>query len=339
MAKRKRDEPLRKDNAPTTMPSTGLQTMREHSTEPTDSSEDRDVARVFGRVQAYKGASGDEDFSDSSAASTHAEGGNVRSPVGEGSSATERSEKNASDLEDEPGTDEPEADVIHHASEISFGALAKAQSTLNKERRSNHDRHARLTSPSTKAEALERRAGKKDTREFARPSKHAPSELSSKKAVSRKRSVVPINKPNTRDPRFQPTAGKVNENQVKKNYAFLSSYRDAEIADLKAGIRKTKDEHAREVMEKALQSMESRKRHEQLAEQRQEVLRQHRRQEKEQVKEGKQPFFLKRAEVKERALKERFEGMKSKERQKAVERRRKKITSKERKGMPVARRG
>ena len=188
------------------------------------------------------------------------------------------------------------------------------------------------------AEALERKAGKKDDRDFNRQSKHAPAEISSKKAVSRKRSVVPIHKINVRDPRFELTAGKVNENQIKKNYAFLSEYRDSEIAELKAGIRKTKDLKAKATMEVALKSMESRKRTDQLSEQRQGVVREFRKEEGKKVKEGKKPFFLKNSEIKKRALEERFKAMKSRDRTKAIERRRKKNTAKERKEMPLERR-
>ena len=156
--------------------------------------------------------------------------------------------------------------------------------------------------------------------------------------MSRKRSVVAIPKINIRDPRFDPVAGEVNTNQIKKNYAFLSEYRDAEIAELKAGIRKTKDPKAKATMERALKSMESQRRTQQLNEQRQEIVREFRKEEGKKVKEGKRPFFLKNSEIKKRALEERLKGMKARERTKAIERRRKKITAKERKNMPLVRR-
>ena len=126
---------------------------------------------------------------------------------------------------------------------------------------------------------------------------------------------------------------------MKRNYAFLDGYRDAEIAELKAGLRKEKDAGKRETLRRALTSMESRRKTQQLKDQRQEVVRQHRREERAKVAEGKKPFFLKKGEIKERALKERFKGMKSKQVDKVIERRRKKLTAKERKEMPLERRG
>ena len=226
-------------------------------------------------------------------------------------------------------------------SELTMGAMVKDRPPLDRRKkrleRSSSDQKSESSEDEHK-EAAERKAGKGDKRDFDRPSKHAPMELSSKKAVSRKRSVVPIHKIMRRDPRFEPAIGKVNDDQVKKNYAFLSGYRESEIAELKAGLRKAKDPIAKETLKRALTSMESKKRTERLNEQRQEVVRQHRREEKEKVRQGKTPFYLKNSEVKERALKERYEAMKGKEREKAIARRTKKMASRERKNMPQVRR-
>jgi len=85
--------------------------------------------------------------------------------------------------------------------------------------------------------------------------------------------------------------------------------------------------------------MESRKKTERLKEQEQEVLRQHRKEEKGKIEQGKKPFYLKKADQKQLALKKRFEGLKGKQVDKVIERRRKKQAAKERKAMPDARRG
>lgn len=238
------------------------------------------------------------------------------------------------------------------AASISFGALAAAQETLGKRKRPNHDDGddsdaEDLTSHPAypklhrngDTEALERKAGKKDTRDFSRPSKHAPTELSSKKAVSRKRSVVPTKKPDIRDPRFEPLTGPLDEQRLRKNYAFLDTYRDSEISELKAAIRKTRDADAIEKLKRALLSMESRKKAQERKELEQEVLRKHRKEEKEKIEKGKKPFYLKESERKKLALEERFRGMKGKQVDKVIERRRKKMAQRERRAMPDARRG
>lgn len=234
---------------------------------------------------------------------------------------------------------EPDMDVI------SFGALARAQEGLLKMRHFQHTGHnvhspprANPLIPYTDAEAEERKAGKKDLRDFSRSSKHAPAELSSKKAVSRRREVVQARRLDHRDPRFEPFSGPIDEAKLKSNYSFLELYRDFEIAELRAAVLNSKDVDSLEKLKKALQSMESRKKTEAVRDQEQAVLRVHRAKEKELVMQGKRPFYLKRGEQKRLALVERFEGLKDKQVDKVVERRRKKQTARERRGMPEGRR-
>jgi len=69
-----------------------------------------------------------------------------------------------------------------------------------------------------------------------------------------------------------------------------------------------------------------------------EVQSEHRKHEKEMVKRGKQPYFLKKSEMKKQVLVKRFEGMGEGKRKKAMEKKRRKMASKERKSMPTARR-
>ena len=225
----------------------------------------------------------------------------------------------------------------------------EAQASLGKRKRSDDDDgygYARESLGNKKAtrenllndEALERKAGKKDVRDFSRTSKHAPAELSSKKAVSRKREAIPTQKVNYCDPRFESFSGAVDEKRTKKNYSFLDIYRDSEISELQSAIRKTNDSVAKEQLKRTLLSMESRKKAQEVKEQQQEVLRKHRKEEKEKIEQGKRPFYLKKADQKKMALVERFEGMKGKQVDKVIERRRKKRAAKERKGMPDARR-
>jgi len=187
-------------------------------------------------------------------------------------------------------------------------------------------------------EAAERRAGRRDRREFSRSSKHAPTEVSSKKAVSRKREVIPIIKRDYRDPRFEPLAGPVDESKVRQAYSFLDDYRDDEIQELKAAIKRTKDDDAREKLKRALASMESKKQAQSRKIKQQEILDRHREEEKELVKQGKQPFYLKKAEQKKRALLDRFSQLKSKQVDHIIERRRRKLESRAKKKLPFSRR-
>ena len=109
--------------------------------------------------------------------------------------------------------------------------------------------------------------------------------------------------------------------------------------ELKSAIRKTKDPEEKEKMKRVLLSMESRKKSEKLKEQEQEILRTHRKEEKVKIEQGKKPFYLKKSDQKKIALVKRFEGMKGKQVDKVIERRRKKQAAKEKRAMPDARRG
>lgn len=187
-------------------------------------------------------------------------------------------------------------------------------------------------------EALERQAGRKDHRGFNRSSKHAPTEISSKKAVSRKREVVPVAKREFRDPRFEPLSGYVDEEKVRAAYSFLDDYREDEMKELKSAIKKTKDEEAKEKLKRALMSMDSKKKAQMRKQKEQEILDKHRKAEKELVKQGKQPFYLKRAEQKKRVLLDQFDELKGRKLDHVIERRRKKQEGREKKKMPFKRR-
>lgn len=150
--------------------------------------------------------------------------------------------------------------------------------------------------------------------------------------------MVPVAKRVVRDPRFEASSGMVDEEKVARNYDFLDSYRDDEMVELKKAIKVTKDEAVKERLKRELLSMESRKKAKVRKDNAKEVLERHRREEKELVKQGKQPFYLKKSEQRERVLKEQYEGLKGKGLERVIERRRKKVEGKEKRNMPWQRR-
>ncbi len=253
-----------------------------------------------------------------------------------------REDENASDLD---ALAAPETNVAA----ISFGALARAQASLfhvdGKTRQRPIADPVPTTTSSRSTECynssagnLRHEDGQKEQRQRMRISKHAPTELSSKKAVSRKRSVVPIPKRDVRDPRFENAFGPINEQKIKNNYAFLEEYREIEMKELRAELKKTKSDLERERLKKEILRMESKKGAQDRKTAEQEVLRRHRKEERAKVESGKAPFYLKRAQVKKEALVERYGRMKAKEVDKLIERRRKKRASRDKKHTPRERR-
>ena len=150
--------------------------------------------------------------------------------------------------------------------------------------------------------------------------------------------MVPVIKRDYRDPRFEPLSGPLDETRFQKAYSFLDDYREDEMKELKSTIKKTKDETEKEKLKRALLSMESRKKAQEQKRKEAEILDRHRKEEKELVRQGKKPFYLKKSEQRKRLLVDRFSELKGKQLDRVLERRRKKVERKEKKKMPWSRR-
>jgi len=275
---------------------------------------------------------------------------------------------------DEDESDESDPEPSLAAAQVSFGALAKAQASLpstNKKKRkgalaAQEDRNGDSDASNSDGddddeEGHDTKQDPSKARRAPIPSrahKHAPTEQSSKRAVTRKREAIPQTVVKARDPRFDPTAGVVDPDKFRRAYGFLDDYRDSELATMKRTLRDataaakpgaTKrnkalknapvlSEREREQLKREIASIESRKASQAAKDKHKELLDQHRKQEKELVKQGKTPFYLKKAEQKKQVLVDRFAGMKKSQIDKAIERKRKKVVAKERRDMPWARR-
>ncbi|TGO08001.1 hypothetical protein BTUL_0232g00150 [Botrytis tulipae] len=280
------------------------------------------------RVRARREASEEIEESSSDSAPTQTDKNDDEE---EGSSGDE-------EVDDEESS-KPEEEASNLVATIPFGVLAKAQATGPKSSKRDSKNLKKSNGDGWEDnEATERKAGKKDQRDFTRSSKNAPTEISSKKAVSRRREVVPVKKREIRDPRFEPTNGPVDMQKIEKNYDFLVDYREDEMKKLKETIRKTKDEDEKEKLKRELLRMESRKKTDARKRKAREVLDKHRKEEKQLVKEGKTPYYLKKAEQKKRVLLDTFGELKGRQLDRVIERRRKKVEGKEKKNMPRARR-
>lgn len=233
---------------------------------------------------------------------------------------------------EEPEEEESKVDF----SSISFGALSRAAASLpSKKKKSKADAESDDAPTSIKSREPLRREPKKPSSSrmdaSKRSSKHAPQEMTSKKPVSRRREILTDPRRKARDPRFEALTGRLDEAKVAKNYAFLEEYRESEMADLRAQIKKTKDMTAKEDLKRQLLSMESKKKARQKKEDEAKLLQEHRKKEKELVAQGKQPFYLRKSEQKKQLLMNRYADMSKGQVDKAIERKRKKVASKEKK--------
>ncbi|POR33348.1 rRNA biogenesis protein RRP36 [Tolypocladium paradoxum] len=248
------------------------------------------------------------------------------------SDADDGSEDESASGSDSEESDADEAPPKVDLSSVSFGALARAQASLpppdGKSRKSRTDD----TEEADKTRDFIRPTKKKEDKlKMKRSSKHAPQEQSSKKPVSRRREILADTRRKARDPRFDRLVGRVDESKASKAYAFLDDYRDSEMADLRAQIKKAKDADAKEDLKRQLLSMESKRKARKKKDDEEKLLLEHRRQEKELVAQGKKPFYLKKSEQKKQLLTQRFESMSKGQVDRAIERKRKKVAGKEKK--------
>lgn len=199
-----------------------------------------------------------------------------------------------------------------------------------------------------------------------RAHKHAPTEMSSKKPVSRRRNVVETSAKQIRDPRFESLSGSENKDLFAKSYAFLPEIFRDELATLKRTLAKLKKQEAAQAGPKARSDQALALRDErakvEIALRRAEGLagereRRHRESEvkgkikaqnKERVEKGQLPFYPKRTEVRQMLLRDKYDrlsggnqdgkqatGAEKKQLKKALERRRRKNAQKEKKDMPA----
>ena len=134
-------------------------------------------------------------------------------------------------------------------------------------------------------------------------SKNVPQEISSKRPVSRRHFLPPVqNHHQPRDPRFETLTSAVSEQSFRKAYNFLDDYQRDEITLLKTQIRQTRDTSEREKLERTLKSLLSRRDARIAKDRANEVLKKKKQEEMEKIKHGKQPFYLKKSIVYEEVM-------------------------------------
>ncbi|KAI8910613.1 hypothetical protein DFJ77DRAFT_483952 [Powellomyces hirtus] len=165
-----------------------------------------------------------------------------------------------------------------------------------------------------------------------------PVEVTSKRAVTRKRDVIELPKKKTRDPRFDPLAGKLNEGLFDSSYGFLRDYEQSEIEMLRKQIVTEKNPEKKEILQQTLTSMTSRMQARKNKDKRKELIKEWKKKESALVQQGKKPWQLKQSDIKKMELVEKYKSMKGKDVEKLLEKRRKKNATKERRFMPYNRR-
>ncbi|KAA1471536.1 DUF947-domain-containing protein [Dentipellis sp. KUC8613] len=251
-------------------------------------------------------------------------------------------------------------------SSLPFGALRKAQRALaqtvadtdSEGDDSQDEESGSEREPSSSRVRLDTHTKEDKEREKKRPpkrsNKHAPTEVTSKRTVSRRRTVVEVPKMEVRDPRFMSLAGEYDPTRFQNQYGFLFEMHETELKTLRDNLKRARkllasspgnlrEAREREVerLELAVKRAESIVNKERRERAEHDALRRAAREEKEKRQQGKQSYWMKDAEKKKLLVKARYEAVAARGGKgavkRAIERKQKKMSQKETKSRPFPR--
>lgn len=172
-------------------------------------------------------------------------------------------------------------------------------------------------------------------RVFKRENKNRPMEMSSKRPVPIIRQTHVPKKKVARDPRFDDLSGDFKEEYFERNYSFLQDVKAKEKEVIKKKLLKSKNEEKKEKLQYLLNRMNQQEKASQQKQRRKKIETTVKEKEKQLVKAGKNPYFLKKADRKKLELAEKYKELqKSGKVDQYLSRKRKKNAHKEKKKLP-----
>eukprot|EP00163_Fabomonas_tropica_P013635 TRINITY_DN2518_c1_g3_i7.p1 TRINITY_DN2518_c1_g3~~TRINITY_DN2518_c1_g3_i7.p1 ORF type:complete len:337 (-),score=74.43 TRINITY_DN2518_c1_g3_i7:1768-2778(-) len=254
----------------------------------------------------------DEDSSDSSPEEQGVRGAGYAADASQSASDEESDGYYSSDSED--SVDRKLAQLKAEMADVPFEeiqrlrkeARLRAQFRRHNARESDHatdfgghDDASRdsLDSSDSSSEDKGKKGKKGDKKEIKRKNKNRPMEMSAKNPVSRFRQVIASSKKKTIDPRFASLSGKLDMEGFDKAYSFLDDYIEDEIKALKKELKKCKDDKRRVEIQRLMTKKAQELKAKQKANKRREILRKHKKEQREAVSQGKKAFHLKKCRI------------------------------------------
>lgn len=187
---------------------------------------------------------------------------------------------------------------------------------------------------------VDRKTANNNNQKKKKKSKHAPTEQSSKKRVSKRREIPGLNVPQNlnsnlyQDIRFDKSLGDgqpTDNTAARRHYQFLDEYRENEIHELEKLAKDRKfltkiSDYEREEMAERLKSMKSKLQTVKNRDLERQIIKDY---EKEINKDNVGKFHLKKGDKRKVIQKWKFDHMKANQREKVMERKRKKRLGKE----------
>ncbi|XP_045502833.1 ribosomal RNA processing protein 36 homolog [Colias croceus] len=147
---------------------------------------------------------------------------------------------------------------------------------------------------------------------FTRENKNRPREVSAKKPVKMQLDIGAVKKTEVRDPRFDPLCGTFDKKQFTQDYGFLSDMRMNDMKAIRNELKQTTDPDKQLKLRRLLQRLKDKHR----ASKREKIEREKRSKEIEHVehefKEGRQPHFKNKSELRVESLVQQYEELKKK---------------------------
>ncbi|PQM33587.1 rRNA biogenesis protein rrp36-like [Prunus yedoensis var. nudiflora] len=183
---------------------------------------------------------------------------------------------------------EDEEEIEQELADVTFGELQKARSN-----------GSHLVHPKPKEE-----------KKGGRANKNRPMEVSCKKPVTRFREIIQGSKKVVRDPRFESLCGTLDVDGFRKRYDFLfANELPAEREELQKQVKKSKDPEVIEELKKRISWIDKQLKSESAKRTEAAILAKHKQKEREAAKQGKQPFFLKKSEIRKKRLMEKYKQL------------------------------
>ncbi|PQQ15146.1 ribosomal RNA processing protein 36 homolog [Prunus yedoensis var. nudiflora] len=219
--------------------------------------------------------------------------------------------------EPESSSSEDEEEIEQELADVTFGELQKARSN-----------GSHLVHPKPKEE-----------KKGGRANKNRPMEVSCKKPVTRFREIIQGSKKVVRDPRFESLCGTLDVDGFRKRYDFLfANELPAEREELQKQVKKSKDPEVIEELKKRISWIDKQLKSESAKRTEAAILAEHKQKEREAAKQGKQPFFSKKSEIRKKRLMEKYKQLKGSGKLEAfIEKRRRKNAAKDHRYMPYRR--
>ncbi|KAE9459569.1 hypothetical protein C3L33_08585, partial [Rhododendron williamsianum] len=220
---------------------------------------------------------------------------------------------------DSSSEDEREGEIERELANVTFEELLKARSNGS---------HTVYRKPIRRNQAAVR----------TRTGAVSPMEASAKKPVGRFREVIQVPKKVVRDPRFETLCGNLDVEGFKKRYDFLyENELPAERKELKRSMKKSNDPTVVDELKNRISGIDKQLKSASKRTER-EILSEHKKRERQAAKQGKRPFYLKKSEIREQKLVEKYKELKvSGKLESYLEKRRRKNAAKDHRYVPYRR--